>query len=59
MGVERLEKVDDYGALGRGEFAVPNEIEGDVAFEESAVVVFENEWWLFNECEFARGGGRT
>lgn len=46
-GAERLDEVDDYGALDGGESAVPDEINGEITSKGGAVVVFENEWlWL-------------
>lgn len=58
VGIERLEEVDEYGALDGGEVSVPNEIEGDVALKEWPVVVLENERLLLNKREeFSRCGG--
>ena len=49
VGIERLEEVDEYGPLDGGEVSIPNEIKGDVAFEEWAVVVLENQRLLLNK----------
>lgn len=38
---EGEEEVCDAGALGRGETAVPDEVEGEIASEEMAVVVLQ------------------
>ncbi|PRQ23831.1 hypothetical protein RchiOBHm_Chr6g0265761 [Rosa chinensis] len=45
---EGLDEVDDYGALDWGKVIVPNEIDGDVAFEKSVVVVLEHQWLLLH-----------
>lgn len=48
-GGERVDEIDDYGALGRGEVAVPEEIDGDVSFEDSPVVVVQQNWSLLHQ----------
>lgn len=50
-----MDEIDDYGPLDRCEFPVPNEIDGDVSFQENAVVVFQNKRLLFDQ----RGGGKA
>lgn len=37
------DEIEDDGFLGRGEMAVPNEIDGNVAGEKMAAMVFERE----------------
>ncbi|GER55536.1 50S ribosomal protein L16 [Striga asiatica] len=54
-GVERPEEINDYGALDRGEFPVPDEVEGDSALEEGAVVVLEDQRLLLHEGRHGRG----
>lgn len=49
-----MKEVDDYGPLDRGEVSVPDEINGYVAFEKIAIVVFQCERILLNE--FGNGG---
>ena len=51
-----MEEVNDYGALDGSEIAIPDEINGDVAFEERTVVVFECEGLLLKQSQYARGG---
>ena len=50
-GGEGLDEVEDDGALGEGEVAVPGEVEADVALEEGTLVVLENHGCLRNQCQ--------
>lgn len=54
---ERRNKIRDNCLLRRGEVAVPEEVDGEVAGEERAVVVAESDGFWFDKVEGALGGG--
>lgn len=57
-GIERLEKVNEDGALDGGEVSVPDEMEGDVTLEDWTSMVLKDERLLSSERrEFPRCGG--
>lgn len=55
MGVERLDEIDEYGALGRCEFPIPDDVNSEISLEKKAVVVFENEGLLLDKCRELSG----
>lgn len=54
-----MDEIHDYGPLDWSELAIPDQINGDVALQESTVVILENQRLLFNESrELSSTGGR-
>nr|DAD32896.1 TPA_asm: hypothetical protein HUJ06_011747 [Nelumbo nucifera] len=56
-GVQGLKKVDEYGALDRGELVVPANVNREIAFQNNAVVILENQQLLLNKSQHPQGGG--
>ena len=46
---QRVDEIDDYGALGWGELPVPDEINGDLPLQDWPIVVLQHQRLLFNE----------